>query len=153
MILSINTCIEQGIGDIDFGFAGIGLFFDALDVMDRAVALLETGDDNARQLGSHPPSDLRKRRLRDFLPQMVTGDPTHARVPTALIREQVQGEIIRLLWERTWPILLDLRRRGEGAARTWRAVAKETLDEPAPAPPSALAPKEARRGIPWGRSR
>ena len=26
------------------GFLGISLFFDALDVMDRAVALLQTGD-------------------------------------------------------------------------------------------------------------
>lgn len=73
MILSINTCIEHGVGDISDGFSGVGLFFDALDVMDRAVALLQTGDENARQLGSHPPSDLRKRRLRDLLPQLGGG--------------------------------------------------------------------------------
>jgi hypothetical protein len=117
---------------IDFGFLGIGLFFDALDVMDRAVALLETGDENARQLGSHPPSDLRKQRLRDFLPQLGGGNPANAeRVRATLVLEEVQGEIIRLLWERTRPILLDLRRRGVSAARTWRTIPKETGDEPA----------------------
>lgn len=154
MGLSINTCIEHEGMDIDLGFLGIGLFFDALDVMDRAVALLQTGDENARQLGSHPPSELRKQRLRDFLPQLGGNEPAKAeRVRTALVLEEVQGEIIRLLWERTRPILLDLRQRGVPAARTWRTIPKETGDEPAPAQPSAPAPKQARHcGLRWGRS-
>ena len=129
MCLSINACIEHNSMDIFGGFLGIVLFFDALDVMDRAVALLETGDENARQLGSHPPSDLRKQRLRDFLPQLGGGEPANAeRVETALALAEVQGEIIRLLWERTRPILLDLRRDGVPAARTWRTIPKEIGD-------------------------
>jgi len=154
MVLSINACIEHGVGDISGGFSGIGLFFDALDVMDRAVALLETGDENARQLGSHPPSDLRKQRLRDFLPVLGGGEPAgDERVRIALASDEIQGEIIRLLWERTRPILLDLRRDGVPAARTWRTIPKETGNEPAPAPPSAPVPKQVRRpGWRWGRS-
>lgn len=133
MGLSINAGIEHNNSDIWAGVSGIGLFFDALDVMDRAVALLQTGDENARQLGSHPPSDLRKQRLRDFVPQLAGGNPANAdRVQRALGMADVQGEIIRLLWERTRPILLDLRQRGVPAARTWRTIPKETTDEPAP---------------------
>lgn len=133
-VLSINANIEHEHVDMDFGFLGISLFFDALDVMDRAVALLQTGDENARQLGSHPPSELRKQRLRDFLPELGGSGPANAgRVEGALMLAEVQAEIIRMLWERTRPILLDLRRRGVPAARMWRAIPKETEDG---APPS-----------------
>lgn len=59
MILSIRAGIVYENWDIAFGFVGVGLFFDALDVMDRAVAVLQTGDENARQLGSHPPTCVR----------------------------------------------------------------------------------------------
>jgi hypothetical protein len=130
MILSINALIEHERLDMDFGFAGIGLFFDALDVMDRAVALLQTGDENARQVGSHPPSELRKQRLREFLPRMAGDDSERANVALGLA--EVQGEIILLLWERARPTLVDLRRRGVPAARTWRTVPKETGGEPVP---------------------
>ena len=127
MVLSINAVIDHEHLDIDFGYLGIGLFFDALDVMDRAVALLQTGDENARQLGSHPPSDLRKQRLRDFLPQLAGNDPANAdRVRAALAMGEVQEEIIRLLWERTRPELVRLRRRGVPAAHKWRTIPRET---------------------------
>lgn len=146
MVLSINAGIEHEQWDVFGGFSGIGLFFDALEVMDRAVALLQTGDENARQLGSHPPSDMRKQRLRDFLPELGGGESAIAeRVRIALKFDEVQGEIIRLLWERTRPILLERRRNGVPAARMWRTIPKETGDELAPAPPSAPAPKQARR--------
>ena len=128
-VLSINANIEHEHVDMDFGFLGISLFFDALDVMDRAVALLQTGDENARQLGSHPPSELRKQRLRDFLPALGGSEPANAgRVEAALLLAEVQAEIIRMLWERTRPILLDLRRSGVPAAHTWRTIPKETDD-------------------------
>ena len=154
MILSVNTCIEHHSMDIYNGFSGIGLFFDALDVMDRAVALLETGDETARQLGSHPPSGRRKQLLCDFLPALGGGESADAeRVTTALLVAEIQGEIIRLLWERTRPILLDQHRRGVRPDPRWRPIPKETGDEPAPAPPSALVPKQVRRpGWRWGRS-
>ncbi len=154
-VLSINAGIAHENRDIDFGFLGISLFFDALDVMDRAVALLQTGDENARQLGSHPPSDLRKQRLRDLLPRLAGDDPAIAdRVRRALGLAEVQGEIIRLLWDRTRPQLLDLRRRGVPAARTWRTIPKETGDDVPPAPRIPPAAEPPRRRIrPWGRFR
>jgi hypothetical protein len=129
-VLSINAIIEHEHVDIPLGFFGISLFFDALDVMDRAVALLQTGDENARQLGSHPPSELRKQRLlRDVLPALGGSEPANAgRVEAALLLAEVQTKIIRMLWERTRPILLDLRRRGVPAAHTWRTIPKETDD-------------------------
>ncbi|MFF6954695.1 hypothetical protein ACFZAD_39605 [Streptomyces iakyrus] len=130
------------------GFLGISLFFDALDVMDRAVALLQTGDEHARQLGSHPPSDMRRQRLRAFLPTMADDERTQS----ALALADIQGEIIRTLWERTRPKVLNLHRRGVPAAHTWRTIPKETRDpapEPQSAPPSKQVSRSRRR---WGRS-
>jgi hypothetical protein len=151
MILSLNAGIDHGESDFSTTFLGIGLFFDALDVMDRAVALLQTGDENACQLGSHPPSNLRKQRLRESLSKLAEANPEGVR--TALAVEEIQTEIIRLLWERTGPILLDRRRRGVPAAHTWRSIPKETGDEPTPAPQNAPEPRQARRrGRRWGRS-
>ncbi len=94
-------------------------------------------------------------RLQDFLPQLGRDEPAGAkRVETALALAEVQGEIIRLLSERTRPILLELRRRGVPAAHTWRTIPKETGNEPVPAPQSAPAPKQSRHaGWRWGRSR
>jgi hypothetical protein len=133
MYLSTHALARHLHHDIISGFWGSTLYFDALDVMDRAVALLQTGEENARQLGSHPPSELRKEHLRDFLPQMAMSSPAaaeHAR--RALELAQLQEEIIRLLWERTRPTLLDLHRRGVPAVPTWRTIPKETSDGPAP---------------------
>lgn len=130
------------------GFFGIGLYFDALDLMDRAVALLQTGDENARQLGSHPPSGLRKQRLRDFLPHLLADqDPATANDmrKAIAVADEVQPEIIRLLWKRTRPILQELRRRGVPAASTWRTIPRETYGEQLPAPYNKPASKPARR--------
>ncbi|SOE07429.1 hypothetical protein [Streptomyces sp. Ag109_G2-15] len=124
MVLSLNAGVEHDNRDLWVGFLGISLFFDALDVMDRAVALLQTGDEHARQLGSHPPSDLRKQCLRAFLPRMADAD----RVRMALELADIQGQIIRELWARTRPALLDLHRRGVPTAQTWRTIPKETGD-------------------------
>lgn len=92
--------------------------------------------------------------MRDFLPQLGGDEPANAKgVDKALVLDEVQGEIIRLLWERSRSILLDLHRCGVPAAYTWRTIAKETGDELAPAPQSAPAPTQARRrGLRWGRS-
>ncbi|MFH8769622.1 hypothetical protein ACIF83_07170 [Streptomyces sp. NPDC085866] len=124
MVLSLNAGIEHDNRDLWVGFLGVSLFFDALDVMDRAVALLQTGDEHARQLGSHPPSDLRKQRLRAVLPQMADAD----RVRMTLELADIQGQIIGELWARTRPALLSLHRRGVPTARSWRTIPKETGD-------------------------
>ncbi|MGK8491260.1 hypothetical protein [Nocardia asiatica] len=145
MVLAINCTDEY---PVELSFLGISLFFDALDVMDRAVSLLETGDENVRQLGSHPPSYLRRRRLRESLEQLARADGTDERekaerLRAALNTAEIQADIVRLLWERTRPRLLDLRERGVRPARTWRTIPKEA---PAPEPPlewRSLHPDEA----------
>jgi hypothetical protein len=131
---------------LEMALLGVFLFFDAVDVMDRAVALLQTGDENARQLGSHPRSSVRKWNVRGCLMKLAEAapGPFSERVRTAFELEESWEEIIRLLWERTRPILLELHRRGVPAAHTWRTIPKETGDEPASVPHSAPARTQVR---------
>jgi hypothetical protein len=88
--------------------------------MDRALSLLETGEEQARQLGSHPPSEARKHRLSELL---VTSAESTRPVTGAA---EAQGRIIRLLWDRARPRLLELHRRGARPAPMWRTIPKET---------------------------
>lgn len=70
---------------------------------------------------------MRKGRLRYFLPRLTGDDPAGAeRLRSALTPAEDVEQIIGLLWDRTRPQLLDLRRRGVPAARTWRTIPKET---------------------------
>ncbi|HEX5120528.1 MAG TPA: hypothetical protein VFW65_35565 [Pseudonocardiaceae bacterium] len=135
-ILSINA--RTAAHQVDFGtsFLGVSLFFDALEVMDRAVALLQTGNEHARQLGSHPLPGLRKQALRKDLSMLADADPARMAAPVrrALLLDETQSEIIRLLWERTRPLLLDLHRTGVPPAASWRTVPTPDADPPAPAP-------------------
>lgn len=130
-LLGLQASVNHGKNHAGIAFMAINLFFDALDVMDRAVSLLQTGDEEALQLGSHPPSYLRKQRLRESLSKMAEMQPDFfgnwMQIPFKL--GEVQEEIIRLLWDRTRPILLDLRRQGIQAAHTWRVIPKETGDD------------------------
>jgi hypothetical protein len=154
MVLSINAGAEHGEMDVFAGFAGIGLFFDALEVMDQAVALLQTGDENARQLGSHPPAALRRRRLRDFLPQLLgEGEGTADRLRAATEMADTEEHILRLFWEHTRPALLDLRRQGVPAARTWRTIPKETPPQETAPAPRGTAPAPRRFFRRWGPTR
>jgi hypothetical protein len=68
--------------------------------------------------------------LCDSLSELGGGNTANAKtVRTALELVEAQGVIIRLLWERTRPVLLDLRRSGVWAAPKWRTIPKETGDE------------------------
>ncbi|WP_410675310.1 hypothetical protein [Amycolatopsis sp. cmx-4-68] len=133
MQLSMIAGTNYGKLDFALAFLGISLFFDALDVMDRAVALLQTGDENALQLGSHPPAHLRKQYLGESLVRSAPDDNRFTlNVRRALRMAEAQSEIIRRLWECTRPDLLDLHQRGARAAPTWRTNRKEAGDQSLP---------------------
>jgi hypothetical protein len=158
VVLSIYVFGAPAHGDsLGAAMMGVNLFFDALDVMDRAIALLHTGDEDARQLGSHPPADLRKEVLRDNLPviaERVWGDhPVRDElVEYALAVGDIQGEVTRLLWQRYRPYVLNMHRDGVRPARMWRTVPKETNSTRAAASPAPPAPKPgSHRRWPWSR--
>ncbi|GAA4010752.1 hypothetical protein GCM10022247_36250 [Allokutzneria multivorans] len=125
MILAVHAGIEHAKRDIASSFLGICLFFDVLDLMDRAVSLLETGDEEARKLGSHPPPHVRKELLRGQMSRTFgTARGVPERVAIALESANVQSALINAMWEPTRGFLLDLRSQGVRPARMWRTVPK-----------------------------
>ncbi len=125
-VFAVNALIQHERLDFSEAYLGICVFFGVLDVMDRAVAVLATGDENARQVGSHPPSDMRKREVREFLPKMAGKDPAlHERVRAALSMGDFQDRLIERLWRRARPMMHVLREAGARPAPVWRVIARE----------------------------
>ncbi|MEO3928408.1 hypothetical protein ABGB07_31725 [Micromonosporaceae bacterium B7E4] len=127
MVLAIITGMEQDHMHPAYCYMGVELFFLALDVMDRSVALLETGAEGTRQLGSHPPGHLRIQRLREYLPQMFQQSPEHVEAlrQTLGVADE-QQEVIRLLWEHVRPVLIEQHRDGQRPAGRWRTIPIES---------------------------
>ncbi|WP_194838800.1 hypothetical protein [Nocardia sp. XZ_19_369] len=116
--------------DYATGLAGICIFFGMLDVMERAVSLLQTGAEDSRQLGTHPPASIRKQFLYEGLPRLTGGDPRVAeQLKTALEVADSFAEIIDLLWDRIKPIVVGLHAQGVSAAHKWRTIPKKVEPE------------------------
>lgn len=116
--------------------AGINLYFELMDVMNRAVAVLHAGDETALQIGSHPPWSLRKQRFFDLmLQEMERHAPTEIdRARENWQRTDALAEFVRLMWEHARPVLLHLHRDGIRPATMWRTVHKESGDSMAGTP-------------------
>lgn len=140
MMLAINACIDHTQLDHSLAFLGMALYLDVMDVMDRAVALLATGNENLRQIGSHPPAAQRKRNIRHTLTLMAeasSADNMGPKFHMALGMEEIQAEIIRLLWEQARPVLVELRQRGVRPSPKWLVVPTEPASTPAATPTPA----------------
>ncbi|WP_280416478.1 hypothetical protein [Nocardia carnea] len=110
-------------GEYDYitGFAAIGIYFDVLNIMDRAVSLLETGNQDYRQLGTHPPAYLRKNRIRRSLLQSTDGDSRVAeQLEFASEVSDTFTKTIDLLWSAARPTISRLHMSGTSAAPKWQ---------------------------------
>jgi Zn-dependent protease with chaperone function len=66
------------LNQLEVVLAGATVFLSGVGVMDRAVSLLRTGDENAQRIGSHPPSTARVIRLRQYLDDRLGGQAAEA---------------------------------------------------------------------------
>jgi hypothetical protein len=125
MTIGIGALVDSEEADLFWGFAGIDLYFGAMDVMDRAVAVLEAGEEQALQLGLHPPPLIRRQRLWTTVPIL---DPRPESEPVMADTQQMadlQSMILAQLWQRTRPVLLELRYQEQRAHEQWRVVEKD----------------------------
>ncbi|GAA3781606.1 hypothetical protein GCM10022225_82510 [Plantactinospora mayteni] len=127
MLLAYPACSKYFRLPFEITFMGISLFFDALEIIDRAVALLETGDENILQVGSHPPRALRLKHLRANLPHLVEAHPSMSDdIEAALKLADIQRKAIDMLWEHCRPTFAGLRKyAGIRAHPKWRIFRKE----------------------------
>lgn len=98
-----------------FAFSGSEIYFCAMDVMDRAVSLLQFGDESARRLGTHPPSDLRREMLRFSVTKL---GPEELATEVLDMGRTIQA-IIDVLWDRTRVAMESFHRAGERPAPMW----------------------------------
>lgn len=101
--------------DLSFGFCGFEVFFGSLEVMDRAVSLMQFGDESARVLGTHPPNADRRRLLREFVKEVLGEEESVG--PLGL--GQMIESAFDTLWQRASGRLLKLHRAGYRPAPMW----------------------------------
>ena len=98
-------------------FQGAELFFDAIEVVERGVALLACGDENRHMFTTHPPSSERRSIVRQLLEPCLGNDSAKAGCQIA----EILQAIINRLWVRAKPILLSLHDdKGYQLAPIWR---------------------------------
>ena len=103
---------------IDYALAYMGaeLYFDAIDVVERAVSLIDHGDETAIVIGSHPPASMRREFLRAQLSK-VLGEEHAPPVREAGIMIETT---VNFLFDRCKPQFLALHAEGVRADPTWQ---------------------------------
>jgi hypothetical protein len=121
LVLGVNALQKAKQVDLGLAFAGVDLFFSTMDVMDRAVALLRTGEETTLTLGSHPPAQLRRQAAREALRRLTPPEGAKA-VEAAVGLADAQAHAVEQLWAYTREAILRARQAGWQAAGRWRTV-------------------------------
>ena len=106
--------------DTALSYWGADFFFTMLDVVERALHFLATGNDgdpdrHDRSRNSHPPPALRRQHLRDTMKSSL-GDRSTAAINLAEVLQFAS----ELLWEKTKPALRDARNAGRRPHTSWQ---------------------------------
>jgi hypothetical protein len=102
---------------VEFGisFAGTDLFFSSLDILERSIGILRTGNEAKRPVPKQPPVWTRRKMLRDNYTKELFPYTTYD--VTALGR--VIERILETLWMEIKPELLELYTEGRKLSPIW----------------------------------
>jgi hypothetical protein len=107
--------------DPAMSFVGVSLFFGALAIVERAVTLLHFGEERQLSSRTHPAHTERLRSARDAaLACPFVPEKDHVGVVQLA---EVIDTITETLWERSRPVLVNLRDRGFRPHRIWTGAA------------------------------
>jgi hypothetical protein len=121
MVLAVGALRENY--DLALSFAGADLFFSLLELLDRALSLLTTGDENnVRVSPTHPPPAARREAVHDLLYELVE-KPEDAEAAIALTDHL--REALELLWHPCRDRLLTLHAQGATPDRRWMTALRE----------------------------
>jgi hypothetical protein len=97
-------------------FWGPSLFFSCTDIVERARAILLTGEESKRPPSStHPPDEMRHQHIRRFMEQFLEARRESLGPEAERVKEAAASfdEIIRVLWEGSRPGLYRLHQLGK----------------------------------------
>lgn len=101
--LTLYAMAVQG-GDPGVGYMGVDLFFSSLDIAERAISMVKTGDENHRpRRASHPPVEMRRERLRKTVPATLKEEFTSYAELAVTTGQQVEW-IVERLWRDLRPV-------------------------------------------------
>jgi hypothetical protein len=103
--------------DAAMRFVGVSLFFGAMTVVERAVTLLQFGEERQLISTTHPANRERLRMASQAAQACrIVSEQDHRAI--LQLADAVEG-IIETLWERTAPHIIALRERGVRPHRIW----------------------------------
>lgn len=115
--------------DLALSFWGADFLFSCMEVIERGLSILHTGKEERlpevkdekdlielmKNYPSHPPTPMRRAKLRMDLIRSLPGDPSEGAIELGMTIEK----IVEVLWERTRPILHQCYKSGRRPAPLW----------------------------------
>jgi hypothetical protein len=111
-------------GELGKAFAGADLFFSIIDIVERSIGILRTGDENQRPIPSHPPIVNRREHLRNYARERLSG---YIYDVTKL--GGVVERIVEILWKETVPVLTRYYKEGRQPSPIWTSHELISLTE------------------------
>lgn len=112
--LLIAVMMKRGY-DLTLSFWGADLFFGCVEVVEKSVSILKTGNIEVQLSGSHPPTALRRERLHEFIKSTFPEE----QVNNCLKLSETVYQIIQRYWKLTEPVIRDAYNKGVKLAPGW----------------------------------
>ena len=115
LLISLAVLIDIKKISPSLGYAGVEMVFSCISVLERALSVIEFGEERERLLDTHPPTQLRKEMLRVGLAKMLDEESLKGSINCA---EQMSS-VIEHLWSVVKPAFEKLHREGARPHRRW----------------------------------
>ena len=112
--LAVEAGAQAGV-ELRTVLCGAELFLSGLELMDRTVSLLRSGDETASQIGARPRAAIRRTNMRELVAR-IAGPDAAPTVGAAIAAVESQEQKVERLWSQARPMLAQS--RAERAERT-----------------------------------
>ncbi len=126
MELMLQAMLKH-VDDLALRFWGVDFFFSCLEIVERGISVLRTGNENNIRVGSHPPPQMRREFLRTSLRNAVPQEGPALKKRFQELADQsiqmgmyLEEEILGTLWKVTLPTLRQLYEKGQRPATKWQ---------------------------------
>lgn len=118
--LDTMLAVQMSMGlDLALSFWGSDAFFGLIDVIEKAVSVLWYGEERPLFVDTHPPTDQRRKMLRQLLAQSANTETEKSTAQNALQFASSIEFIIKQLWEMARPTFQKLHAAGRRPSAGW----------------------------------